>query len=75
VFSPLLFKEFAFGNMGTAEATPKDEVDDGVTYGGHAWLRRRPVDSFFPPRVCEATMLQEGVSNHCHEGVAMKTLP
>src|SRR5437899_39238 len=26
---------------------PKDEVHDGVTYGGHGWLRRRPVDSFF----------------------------
>ena len=30
---------------------------------------------FFPPRVCEATMLQEGVGNHCHQSVAMKTLP
>src|ERR1700746_1628767 len=25
----------------------KDEINDGVTYGGHGWLRRRPVDSFF----------------------------
>ncbi len=24
-----------------------DEIDDGVTYGGHGWLRWRPVDSFF----------------------------
>jgi len=53
----------------------KDEINDGVTYGGHGWLRRRPVDSFFPPRVVEAAMLQEGVSNHCHQDMAMKTLP
>jgi hypothetical protein len=24
--------------------------------------------------VCEAAVLQEGVGNHCHQGVAMKTL-
>src|SRR5664279_6319363 len=25
-----------------------DELDDGVAHGRQAWLRRRPVDSFFP---------------------------
>jgi hypothetical protein len=30
---------------------------------------------FFPPRVCEATVLQEGVGNHSHQSVTMKTLP
>jgi hypothetical protein len=26
----------------------RPKVDDGVTHGGQAWLRWRPVDSFFP---------------------------
>jgi len=30
---------------------------------------------FFPPRLCEATVLQEGVCDHGHECVTMKTLP
>jgi hypothetical protein len=25
--------------------------------------------------LCEATVLQEGVGDHCHQGVTMKTLP
>jgi hypothetical protein len=33
------------------------------------------VDSFFPSRLCEATMLEEGVSDHGHERMTMKTLP
>jgi hypothetical protein len=27
---------------------PSDAFEDGVAYGGQGWLRRRPVDSFFP---------------------------
>jgi len=34
-----------------------------------------PLIVFFPPRVCEATMLTEGLGNDFHQGVAMKTLP
>jgi hypothetical protein len=75
VFSPLFFKGLLSAIWALLGRRPKDEIDDGVTYGGHSWLRRRPVASFFPPRVCEATMLQEGVGNHCHKGMAMKTLP
>jgi hypothetical protein len=30
---------------------------------------------FFPLRSDEATMLKEGVSDHCHEGVTVKALP
>ena len=30
---------------------------------------------FFPPRLCEATMLEECVSDHGHECVTMKALP
>ena len=36
-----------------------DEPDDGVAHGWQAWLRWWPVDSFFPPRFCEAAMLEE----------------
>ena len=43
--------------------------------GAAAHVLPVPMILFFPPRVCEATMLQEGVGNHCHQGVAMKTLP
>jgi hypothetical protein len=34
-----------------------------------------PLILFFPPRLCEATVLQEGVGDHGHQGVTMKTLP
>jgi hypothetical protein len=30
---------------------------------------------FFPPRLCEATVLQEGVGDHGHECVTVKALP
>ena len=30
---------------------------------------------FFPPRLCETTMLEEGVSDHGHECVTVETLP
>ncbi|UPJ68374.1 hypothetical protein IVB23_14325 [Bradyrhizobium sp. 191] len=30
---------------------PKDEIDDGVTYGGHGWLRRRSVELMQPPKI------------------------
>jgi len=30
---------------------------------------------FFPPRLSETAMLEEGVSDHGHEGVTMKSLP
>ncbi len=75
VFAPLFFKDLLSAMWALLRRRPKDEIDNTVTYGGHGWLRRRPVDSFFPPRLREATILQEGVGNHCHQGVAMKTLP
>jgi signal transduction histidine kinase len=37
---------------------PKDEVDDGVTYGGHGWLRRRPVGILKTrtnPAICQSS--------------------
>jgi hypothetical protein len=52
-----------------------EETDDGVTHGRQAWLRRRSGDSFFPPRAGEAAMLEEGVGDHCHERMTMKTGP
>ena len=46
-----------------------------MTYGGQSWLRRRPVDSFFPRCCCETAMLQEGVSDHRHKRMSVKALP
>ena len=40
-----------------------------------AFKGARPEMGFFPLRSDEATMLKEGVSNHCHEGVTVKALP
>src|SRR3954447_5070758 len=47
VFAPLFFKDLFSAIRAPLRRRPKDEVDDGVTYGGHGWMRRRPVDSFF----------------------------
>jgi hypothetical protein len=46
-----------------------------VAHGRQAWLRWRPVDSFFPSRFGDAAVLQEGVSYHRHEGVTVKAVP
>jgi hypothetical protein len=52
VFTPLFFKDLFSAVRTPLRRPPKDEIDDGVTYGGHGWLRWRPVDSFFSaPRV------------------------
>jgi AraC family transcriptional regulator, positive regulator of tynA and feaB len=47
VFAPLFFMDLFPAVWTPFRRRPKDEIDDGVTYGGHGWLRRRPVDSFF----------------------------
>ena len=52
-----------------------EEFEDGVAHGWQSRLRRRPVDSFFPPCCCEAAMLEEGVRDHRHERVTVKALP
>src|SRR5262249_14909729 len=31
-----------------------EEFEDGVAYGGQSWLRRRPVDCFFPALLLRA---------------------
>src|ERR1700744_6394333 len=56
MFAPLFFKDLLSAIWALLRRRPKDEIDDGVTYGGHGWLRRRPVDSFFfAPRMrCDA---------------------
>lgn len=46
-----------------------------MAHGGQSWLRRWPVDSFFPPCCCEAAMLEEGVSDHRHKRMTVKALP
>ena len=38
-------------------------------WGGGPWIL------FFPPCLCEATVLQESVCDHGHQRVAMKTSP
>src|SRR5215471_596056 len=40
-----------------------------------AWLRRRAVDSFFPPCCCQPAMLEEGISDHRHKRMPVKALP
>ncbi len=47
VFWPLFFKDLLSAIWALLRRRPKDEIDDGMAYGGHGWLRRRPVDSFF----------------------------
>jgi hypothetical protein len=54
---------------------PSDEFEDGVAHGWQGRLRRRPVDSFFPPCCCEPAMLEESVGDHCRERMAMQALP
>ncbi|MGO4512630.1 hypothetical protein AB4Z51_37140, partial [Bradyrhizobium sp. 2TAF36] len=44
VFAPLFFKDLLSAIWALLRRRPKDEIDDGVTYGGHGWLGRRPVD-------------------------------
>jgi hypothetical protein len=51
------------------------ELEDGVTRGWQTWLRRRSVDSFFPPHFFEPAMLEERVSNHRHQRMTMKAVP
>src|SRR5664279_5937896 len=34
-----------------------------------------PLILFFPPRLCETAMLEECVSDHCHERMSMEALP
>jgi hypothetical protein len=50
------------------------EIGDGVTHRWQAWLRRRPVHSFFPTHFCKAAMLEGGVSDHRHERMTVKAL-
>ena len=52
-----------------------EEFEDGVAYGGQSWLRRRPVDSFFPPCCFKPATLEESVGDHCHERMTVKALP
>jgi len=75
IYSPGLFTDPSSAVWASQRWRPKNEIDDGLAYRRQARLRWRSVDSFFPPRLCEATMLQEGVSDHGHERVTMQTLP
>ena len=78
-FGRLLMPLFGAEPRSTVRTSPRiwlnDEADDSVAHGWQSWLRRWPVDFFSPPHFCEAAMLEEGVSDHRHERVTMKTLP
>ena len=61
LFVERLFKDFSSAVRTPLSPRPQDEIDDGMTYCGHGWLRRRPVDSFFSaPRV-----RGDGVARRC----------
>ena len=49
--------------------------DDGFSDGRQRRLRRTGGDSFSPARGGEAKMLEEGVRDHGHQRMAMKTSP
>jgi hypothetical protein len=50
---------------------PCEEIEDGLPDGRHARLWRRSPDSFFPSRCSEAAGLEEGVSDHGHQGASV----
>jgi hypothetical protein len=52
-------RDAAAGAARLAAWRSKNEVDDCVAYRRQAWLEVHCF--FFPPRLCETTMLEEGV--------------
>lgn len=62
-----------FGRQVTLQSS--GESVDGVAHGWPSWLRRRPIDSFFPPCRCEPAMLGEDVSDHGHQHISVQPLP
>lgn len=59
----------------SSQGWAREDVEDGLPDGWHCWLRRRTWDSFFSSRGLEAAGLEEGVSDHCHQGVSMQSRP
>ena len=47
-FTPLLVANPFSAVRASLKRWSSDEFDDGVAHGWQAWLRRWPVDSFFP---------------------------
>jgi hypothetical protein len=52
-----------------------DEFENSLAHGGQGWVRRRPVDCFFPPCCFEPAILEEGVGEHRHKRMSVKALP
>ena len=75
LFAPVFFRNLFSAVWTPLRRRPKDEIDDGVTYGGHGWLRWRSGDSFFPLRLFEATGLEKGIGDHGHERVSVQPCP
>jgi len=63
--------------MGTSIGwSARDGDDEGFANGRRRWLRGARGRHFFrPPAAAEATMLEEGVGDHRHERVTVKTAP
>ena len=55
LFTPPLFTGLSSAVGTSLRSRSNDEFDEGVAYGRQAWLGRRTVDLFFPPRLCETT--------------------
>jgi hypothetical protein len=72
---PLLSADLSSAVRASLRSWLNDEIDDGLAYGWQTRLRRWTVDSFFPPHLREAAMLEECVSDHGHERMTMKALP
>lgn len=75
LLASLFFVDLSSAVRASPRSWSNDEFDDGVAYGWQGRLRRRAVDSFFPPRLCETAMLEECVSDHGHECMTMEALP
>ena len=54
LFTPLLAANPFSTMRASLRWCSSEELEDGVTYGGQSWLRRRPVESFFPALLLRA---------------------
>lgn len=49
----------------------REEIEDGLPDGGHAWLWRWPYASLFPSRCFKAGGLQESEGDHRHQAMSV----
>lgn len=53
----------------------REKIEDGLPDGRHARLWRWTCDSFFPSCCFDAAGLEEGVSDHRHQGMSVQSGP